>query len=1095
MLTPSAVLRLSALAGLFFLIAGCNDNSGPPAANSPPPAKTSGSSTTKAGPGCPSEAESRVVRRSQELIGGSEVARGAVGDVLMENDRIRLLIRKPGRQHHGTINPYGGTVVDADICRDRGGRERSNFENTSLGVNIETIPHYTDVVILNDGQNGEPAVVRATGPLDLFEYANPSSVIVDMGLEFPESADDRPLPVMVQTDYILATGDQYLTEETTLFNESGEALDIYLVEYLSGSGFVDTFVPGMGFGEPLATTSCPVSNYVPCEGGTCDPCNFLGYIGFDGGQGVSYARIHPYQGSSAMNVTGINVIAYGQDILPVLLGLDSPNFTIPANGTLLLERYFAVTGGSVNSLQAVRNDIFGFSTGTLSGTITDTEGRPVSGAMVAVTRDNTDLEEFALAQPDLVNLASNITPERVFSTGSAMIGNLLDGQLVDGSVGTALAPEMDVISQDVTDASGRYHFELSPGEYDVRVYKPAHGAPLPELASLQVKEGSEGQQDFQLPEPGRLQVTVTDEKGRPMPAKIQLVGFEPNPPVANRQNLLGQVASQAGVFFDQFVRDPLPGAIAFVDFVGRQGVLETTEVPPGEYELVVSRGPRYSAWRERITIPEGGLAEARARIARVVETPGFISADFHVHGVDSLDARISRQDRILTYLSEGVDFFTPSDHGFQVDFREDIARAGVSDLIGTAPSAEVTTMDYGHFNAWPRTSVSDQLSGGYTDWGWGQQVPPGQRFPVFGNYLKSPREIIALGQQDPLTRPIVQINHMDSYFRETGLGIDSGQMPPQSTVDPGRRRLDPTLDNAFAGNFDALELWIGVNGRDAIDDDNGTILENLADWFNMINQGLVHTGVASSDTHTRRLTAMSARSMVASDVTNPGRLSEHAQVLADNVREGRVLMTNAPFVTVTAEAASTGESASLGLGLPLNLRTRDGVVTLTITIASPAWAEFDRVDLFINNAPAQTSEDPPRYAVCEDHRITLGVQDIERVTVVPGLDGAERLEATVTHQLEGLTEDAWVVARVAGTQGQSEPLFPVEPNSLEFSERNLDSVTGSNIGQGGVMAYALTNPLFIDVDGGGWQPGGVRQGECEAQETNFNPLLPLTGSL
>ena len=1076
-------------------IAGCSDGT---ASRPTPESGTVGlpeQPAQVAANGCPSRAEARQVRHKRDLIGGSQVARGALGDVLMENDRIRLLIRKPGRQHHGTVNPYGGTVVDGDICRDGASPERSNFENSSLGINIETIPHYTDLVILNDGSNGEPAVVRATGPLDLFEYANPSSVIEDMGLEFPQSADDRPLPVMVQTDYILATGDQYVTEETTLFNESGDDLDIYLVEYLSGSGFVDAFIPGMGFGEPLATNSCPVTHYVPCGSGTCDPCNFLGFVGFDEGEGVSYARIHPYPGSSGMNVTGINVIAYGLDILPVLLGLDSPNFTIPAHGTLGLERYFAITGGSVSALQSVRDDIFGFVTGSVTGVVTDTAGRPVAGAMVAVTRDNTDLERFALAQADLVNLASNFSPERVLTTGSAVFGNLLDQQLPDGTVGTALAPELDVVSQDVTDAQGRYRFDLSPGEYDLRVYKDGRGVPTPELSRVRVHEGSEGQRDFQLPEPGRLQLRVTDEKGRPMPAKIQLVGFEPNPPLTNRQNILDQVESQAGVFFDQFVRDPLPGAIAFVDFVGRDGLLQATEVPPGEYQLVVSRGPRYSAWRERIRIEEGSLTQLHARIAQVVDTPGFISADFHVHGVDSLDSRIAREDRVLTYLAEGMDFFTPSDHGFQVDFRQDIAMAGVADLMGTAPSAEVTTMDYGHYNAWPRTMLADQLSGGYVDWGWDQQVPPGQRFPVFGNYVKSPGEIIALGQKDPLTRPIVQVNHMESYFRETGLGIDSGQSPPQSTVDPTRRRLDPSSGNVFAGHFDALELWIGVGGRSAIDDSDGLIRENLADWFNLINQGLVRTGVASSDTHTRRLTAMSARSLVASKVTDPGRLSAHAQTLADTVSQGRVLMTNAPFVTITAESRSTGQTASLGLGSPLELATDNGRVTLTITVDSPAWAEFDRVDLFINNAPAKTSDEPPRYSACEDHRITLGARDIRRVTVVPGLEGAERLEATVTHELEGLTEDTWVVARVAGTQGQSEPLFPVHPGSLEFSGRDLDSVTGSNIGQGGVMAYAITNPLFIDVNGDGWQPTGVRLGECQEPEESFNPLLPLGGAL
>jgi hypothetical protein len=35
-------------------------------------------------------------------------------------------------------------------------------------------------------------------------------------------------------------------------------------------------------------------------------------------------------------------------------------------------------------------------------------------------------------------------------------------------------------------------------------------------------------------------------------------------------------------------------------------------------------------------------------------------------------------------------------------------------------------------------------------------------------------------------------------------------------VDLAERRLDPNLGNAFDDGFDALEVWIGTNGRDGI---------------------------------------------------------------------------------------------------------------------------------------------------------------------------------------------------------------------------------------------------------------------------------------
>ena len=81
---------------------------------------------------------------------------------------------------------------------------------------------------------------------------------------------------------------------------------------------------------------------------------------------------------------------------------------------------------------------------------------------------------------------------------------------------------------------------------------------------------------------------------------------------------------------------------------------------------------------------------------------------------------------------------------------------------------------------------------------------------------------------------------------------------------------------------------------------------------------------------------------------------------------------------------------------------------------------------------------------------------------------------TATLNLTGLTVDTWVIAIVRGTDGTSEPLFPFYPNSIdEGSNTNLTELTDGNLGEGGMLAFAYTNPLYIDVDGGGWTAPGV----------------------
>jgi hypothetical protein len=63
---------------------------------------------------------------------------------------------------------------------------------------------------------------------------------------------------------------------------------------------------------------------------------------------------------------------------------------------------------------------------------------------------------------------------------------------------------------------------------------------------------------------------------------------------------------------------------------------------------------------------------------------------------------------------------------------------------------------------------------------------------------------------------------------------------------------------------------------------------------------------------------------------------------------------------------------------------------------------------------------------------------------------------------------------VKGTDGVSRPLFPVLPNNLKTSTNTtLAQLTDGNLGEDGIMALAYTNPLFVDVDGGGWSPPGV----------------------
>lgn len=970
------------------------------------------------------------VATDTDLLSGP-LARGRAGDFVLENEHLRVIIQQPGRQWL-SIGTFGGNIIDVSRKDSAGGLLPDHMEEFIIGLNIENTANYTDVRIDSDGSDGQTAVICATGPDDLLELANASSAILEFGVPLPPSADDRDLPVEIETCYRLEAGARHVVLDTSFTNLASDDLPVYMAEYMNGSGQVEFFQPYAGFGEPLFTAACPEETHVACnsrEDGLCDPCNFVVYSGVDGAAGVSYGLIHGEQRSSSFSTVGVNIAVYGESVLPLILGVVGPNYTIPADGTLSLRRYFAVGDGTVASIARIRDQLFGIETGEVRGVVSS-GGQPLADAQVAVYQ-------------------------------------VLDDQTEP--------PSLFMVNHSRTDDAGEYSLSLPPGDYEIRANREGYPFPENDPAALTVSTGATVDRNFDMPEPGYLDVTVIDEIG-PGPAKLQLVGIDPSPPLTNSVNGL-----TAGVFGDTGA-DGLPHGIALAEFIDRSGASERITVEPGDYQLVVSRGPRYSAFKKDISIAPGQLTTVQAEIVRLVDTPGFVHSDFHVHAIDSPDSEVTREERVAVMLAEGMDFFTPSDHGVRADFLPTLQSMGVEDLIGVAASSETTPFDYGHFNSWPVTVDPDSISGGAFDWA--GAAPPGEDFPSYGNYNLSPGEIFSGLRGDPMDN-LVQINHIGSHFGASGLAIDTGQTPPRSTTDLTARRLDPSLGNAFDPGFDALEVWIGTNGRSGIL--NGFLGENAGDWFNLINQDLVRIGVASSDTHDRRFTRTSARTLVASDIQDAPSLSTDAEALAASVMAGKAVGTNAPFLLLHADGVHGGQSRRAGLRLEedTTLPVDPGSdVVLTATVVTPAWAAVDTVEFYINNQPELKSGAgaAARYGICPNVTISAGdaAWESEEVVVNEDVPGAWRTDISVTLTLENLTEDTWIVATARGSDGISEPLFPVLPASLNRNGNNtLEDLTDGNLGQGGTPAFAFTNPLFVDVGGDGWKAPGVANAACD----------------
>jgi len=158
-----------------------------------------------------------------------------------------------------------------------------------------------------------------------------------------------------------------------------------------------------------------------------------------------------------------------------------------------------------------------------------------------------------------------------------------------------------------------------------------------------------------------------------------------------------------------------------------------------------------------------------------------------------------------------------------------------------------------------------------------------------------------------------------------------------------------------------------------------------------------------------------------------------------------------------------------------------------IVVTSPDWAEFDTLEVFANSTPDPIGKDDNTTLVplkCWTNR-TLTAKDAcalaslaaepLAVTLANG-----RYEATLTVTLDasdidtrqGATgKDAWLVFRARGNRA----IFPIMPKDAITTATQAAILSGDPaqlraalVGVG-VPAEAVTAPVFVDFDGGGYR--------------------------
>jgi hypothetical protein len=948
---------------------------------------------------------------------------------MLANEHFRVSILSA--RHSMGPGLFGGSLVDADLqwndpAVDGGrGLDQWNEMFPMSSMNVHYANEAPTVSIHKNGLDGDEAIVRVA-----------SSTLPFLSLLDVLWAAVRMPDQWMVTDYIATPGIPWLTIRTTVsFAENdpitaeGDPVDyptgglnvvssgmedgIVTGDFFLAGGSLDVFAPGIGFDEDGAVTKAAAAG----RNSFLDPFEFPFVVAV--GDGLSYGIV-PKEGSAFVPLftSSQTAVVGGAKVR----GPDQATFG--ADEAYTYERYFLFGHGDVGSVVDQYLEARDVAHGHIEGHVVEyATGTPIS-----------HIDVFAF-EPGAE------APWSQWRTDVRRDDNIPDGNF-----------------------SGN----LPVGTWEIMVHQL--GRPDSERFTIEVTEGSTQDLELRAAAPGNLSFEITDESGRIVPSKMTILRARPEDTPANRQPLLG----------DGHIGGD-PEIVLFAD----KGIGQVM-LPDGEYIAVASRGLEYE-----IDISEPFRIDAQRghhlqlQVYRSIDTEGWISGDFHVHSAPSHDSGVTLTDRVRTYVAEGVEFFSASDHDVLTDFAPTVEAMGLTEWLQTAVGVETTTVELGHYLGFPlqRKWLGDV--GGAFDW-----------------TGATPTEIVTAlrdAGKEAQTDPMIFVGHPRSgilgYFDQFTLDPFGGTLPigdgpanlefGNSITDIAFRGVNPLLaPSNMTLDIDALELFTGkelftvrtptvpevVALRDegegtmydwlvrtkeeqaALEDGVYTlqsdVLGSLDDWIALTNLGYRITAIGNSDTHgTSSIEAGCPRNYVMSETDSPAFIDD--QAVADAVKEHRVVASYGPFVQLWIDDGIIGDDI-----------VADGDIEITIQVQAPSWIDIDRVALYENGAV------------------------VEEFAVEEGTDPQYRFLKTFTREP---AIDSWY-AVVASGDGPMDPVF----TAVDVAHVQLDDVVAEVLGvvpavvaiagdlsevtprprTYDVTPFALTNPIWVDVDGDGWTPPG-----------------------
>ncbi|HVW30843.1 MAG TPA: CehA/McbA family metallohydrolase, partial [Polyangiaceae bacterium] len=448
---------------------------------------------------------------------------------------------------------------------------------------------------------------------------------------------------------------------------------------------------------------------------------------------------------------------------------------------------------------------------------------------------------------------------------------------------TAVASDGTIAMKDNVRDDGSFDLAVPPGRFTVVLQTPGGW----DETVVNVEQGPRPTEvSLVAPQAERLDFRITDPDGHPIPGRLVLTGVDGTPD-------------------PRFTSVPRVSAAGNeVHSVSGEG---RVDVPPGRYRVVASRGVEWSIAEKIIDVkPEQGVA-LRAVLTHEMPTPGWISADLHLHARPSRDSELPLTDRVTSLVTAGVEFAVATDHNHVTDYEPAMKEVEATSLLSATRGVEVTTRTWGHFNAYPLPA--------------GSPAPP---------YSVDPPEIFA-AIRHRAHDAVIQVNHPWN----PGYGYFHRAVLNERTGTHWRKQ--------FSFDFDLIEV---VNGYELGSSD--VPWKNLHRYFDLLNLGRRYTAVGSSDSH--KLTnewAGYPRTYVRVADDRPNAAS--AEEIAASLRAGHAIVSLGPFVEAHVGEAGPGDT----------VRVAPGTVPLDVTVRAADWVDATRLDLVVGGDIVDSYELPP----------------------------------------------------------------------------------------------------------------------------------------